>query len=218
MAEKPTTRSTPDPSGHRHLLASVVVLVAGVGYVVFVKNTRIDRSGLSTLVIGRTGVSALSTKPVDSEFVSPAKSSFSEVKKAADSDPGATGGYGKEWSGSTASRDAATELVELLPTSAQAAWVRAEAEAEYSDTATLNAAHITVKGHFAVPGVAGAFAVSVATAKSSTASASTGTAIVFQQGRVVAVEYLQSSSVRTTRRRSPGPSTPSSRAASRASP
>ena len=81
----------------------------------------------------------------------------------------------------------------ILPTSAQARLVRAEAEAAYSDKSSLQAAHITVTAHFSVPTVAGAFGVSVATAKSSTTSATTGTAIVFQQGRVVAVEYLQSS-------------------------
>jgi hypothetical protein len=168
-------------------------VVAAVGYVVFVKSTRIDRSSLSALVIGQTGVRALHSKPVESELVSPQKSAFAAVKKAAASDPAGTGGYGKEWSGSTASGDAATELVELLPSSAQARLVRAEAQAEYSDASSLKAAHTTVTAHFTVTTVAGAFGVSFATAKSSTTSATTGTAIVFQQGRAVAVEYLQSS-------------------------
>jgi hypothetical protein len=171
----------------------VVVVVAAVGYVVLVKSTRIDRTSLSALVIDRTGVTALKSKPVDSAFVSPKKSAFAAVKKAATSDPDETGGYGKEWSGTTASGDAATQVVEILPTSAQAKVARAEAEAEYSDATSLKAADTTVTAHFAVPGVAGAFGVGVATAKSSTTSATTGTAIVFQQGRVVAVEYLQSS-------------------------
>jgi hypothetical protein len=176
------------------LVASVAVVIAGVGYVVFIKSTLLDRSSLSALVIERTGVSALKSKPVDSEFVSPEKSAFAAVKKAGASDPDATGGYGKEWRGSAASGDAATQLVEILPNSAQATLTRAEAEADYSDTTALKTAHTTVIAHFAVPGVADAFGVSVATAKSKTTSATTGTAIVFQQGRVVAVEYLQSSS------------------------
>ncbi|MGA2302986.1 MAG: hypothetical protein ABSH29_02180 [Acidimicrobiales bacterium] len=196
VAENPTTRSTPRGGRIAHLprvLASAVVVVAAVGYVVFVKSTRIDRASLSALVIDRTAVTALKSKPVESEFVSPQKSAFAAVKKAAASDPGGTGGYGKEWSGSTASGDAATQLVEILPSSAQARSVRAEAEAEYSDASSLKAAHTAVTAHFSVPTVAGAFGVSLATAKSSTTSATTGTAIVFQQGRVVAVEYLQSS-------------------------
>jgi hypothetical protein len=196
VAEKPTTRSrlrSRPIAVLPRVLTSVVVAVAAVGYVVFVKSTRFDRTSLSALVIDRTGLAALKAKPVDSEFVSPKTSAFAAVKKAAASDPDETGGYGKEWSGSTASGDAATQLVEILPTSAQAAVARAEAEAEYSDATSLKAAHTTVTAHLTVPGVPGAFGVGIATAKSSTTSATTGTAVVFQEGRVVAVEYLQSS-------------------------
>jgi hypothetical protein len=196
VAENPTTSRTPRAGRIAHLpriLASGVVVVAAVGYVVFVKTTRTDRASLSTLVIDKTGVTALTSKPVESEFVSPQKSAYSAVKKTAASDPDGTGGYGKEWSGSTASGDVATQLVELLPTSAQARSVRAEAEAAYADAASLKAAHTTVTAHFTVPTAADAYGVSFATAASSTTSATTGTAIVFQQGRVVAVEYLQSS-------------------------
>jgi len=196
VAENATTRRT--PRGLRRaplpkVVASAVVVVAAVGYVVFVQSTRIDRASLSALVIDQTGVTALKAKPVQSEFVAPQKSAFAAVKRAAASDPDGTGGYGREWSGSTASGDAATQLVEILPTSAQARLVRDEAEAEYSDASALKAAHTTVTARFTVPAAANAFGVSVATAKSSTTSATTGTAIVFQQGRVVAVEYLQSS-------------------------
>ncbi len=171
----------------------MVVVLAAVGYVVFVQSTHLDRKSLAALVIDQTGVTALKSKPVEAEFVSPEKSAFAAVKKAAAADPDETGGYGKEWAGSTASGDAATQLVEILPTSAQAQQVRAEAEAEYTDASSLKAAHTTVTARFTVPTVAGAFGVSLATAKSSTASASSGSAIVFQQGRVVAVAYLQSS-------------------------
>jgi len=196
MAEDQTTWRRPHWRHAAHaprVVASVVVVVAALGYVVLVKSTRIDHSSLSALVIPQTGLTALKPKPVDAEFVAPTKSAFAAVKEAASSDPGETGGYGKEWSGSTSSGDAATQLVEFLPTSAQARLVRAEAEAEYSDKSSLQAAHITVTARFSVPTVPGAFGVRVATAKSSTTSATTGTAIVFQQGRVVAVEYLQSS-------------------------
>jgi hypothetical protein len=196
VAEKPTTRSNPrqrDPGSVWRVLAAVVVGLAAVGYVVFVKTTRTDGTSLSALVISQTGVAALKSKPVDAEYVAPKKSAFAAVKKAAASDPDETGGYGKEWSGSTASGDAATQLVELLPTSGQAKAARTEAEAEYTDAAALKAAGTTVTAHFSVPGVSGAFGVRVATATSSTSSATTGTAVVFQQGRVVAVEYLQSS-------------------------
>jgi hypothetical protein len=196
VAENPTTRSTSRVGRIAHLpriLTSGVVVVAAAGYVVFVKSTRIDRASLSTLVIDKTAVTALKSKPVASEFVSPQKSAYAAVKRAAASDPDGTGGYGKEWSGSTASGDAATELVELLPTSAQARSVRAEAEAAYTDASALKAAHTTVTAHFTVPTVADSFGVTFATAASSTTSATTGTAIVFGQGRAVAVEYLQSS-------------------------
>jgi hypothetical protein len=196
VAEKPTTPSRARARDYGHLprlIAAAVVVLAAIGYVVFVKNTRTDGTSLSALVIDQTGVTALKSKPVDSEFVSPKKSAFAAVKKAAASDPDETGGYGKEWSGTTASGNAATQLIEMLPTKAEATLTRTEAEAEYTDAASLKAAHTTVTARFSVPGVVDAFGVSVAMAKSSTTSATTGTAIVFQQGRVVGVEYLQSS-------------------------
>src|ERR1019366_6897765 len=71
VAEKPTTRSRPRERELGYLprvLATVVVVVAAVGYVVLVKSTRIDRTSLSALVIDRTGVTALKSKPVDSAF------------------------------------------------------------------------------------------------------------------------------------------------------
>jgi hypothetical protein len=196
VAENPTTRRTPRrrfAAPLPRVAAAAVVIAAAAGYLLFAKSTRIDRASLSALVIGQTGVTALKSKPVDSEIVAPQKSAFTAVKKAAAFDPDETGGYGKEWSGSTASGDAATQLVEILPSSAQARLVRAEAKADYSDASSLKAAHTTVTARFTVPTVAGAFGVSVVTAKSSTTSATTGTAVVFQLGRVVAVEYLQSS-------------------------
>jgi hypothetical protein len=202
VAENPTTPRPPRLGRIAHLpriLASAVVVVAVAGYVVFVKSTRVDRASLSTLVIDRTGVSALKSKPVESELVPPQKSAYAAVKRAAASDPDGTGGDGKEWRGSTASGAAATQLVELLPSSAQARTVRAEAEAAYADAASLKAAHTTVTAHFTVPAAADAYGVSFATAASSTTSATTGTAIVFQQGRVVAVTYLQSSTGRLSR-------------------
>jgi hypothetical protein len=197
VAENATTQSRFDGRRRASLpivAASVVVVVAAVGYIVFVQSTHLDRKSLSTLVIDQTDVTALKSTPVEAELVSPEKSAFVAVKKASAADPDETGGYGKEWAGSTASGDAATVLVEILPTSAQAQQVRAEAEAEYADARSLKAAHTTATARFTVPTVPGAFGVSVATAKSSTTSASSGSAIVFQQGRVVAVEYLQSSS------------------------
>ena len=92
VAENPTTPRPPRAGRIAHLpriLASGIVVVAVAGYVVFVKSTRIDRASLSTLVIDRTAVTALKSKPVESEFVSPQKSAYAAVKKAAATDPDA---------------------------------------------------------------------------------------------------------------------------------
>jgi len=175
------------------LVVALIVVVSVVGYVLFVQSSHVDRQRLSSLVIEQTGVKALKPKPVEAENVSPAKSSFAEMKKAAVTNPSQTGGFGKEWSGSTASGDVATQLVELLPTSAQAKTVRAEAVAEYTNSKTLKAADTTVTSRFTLPTLSGASGVSFVTAKSSTAAASSGTAIVYRIGRAVAVEYVQSS-------------------------
>ena len=98
VAENATTQSRPD--GRRgayapRVAASVVVVLAAVGYVVFVQSTHLDRKSLAALVIDQTGVTALKSKPVEAEFVSPQKSAFAAVKKAAAADPDETGGYGK---------------------------------------------------------------------------------------------------------------------------
>jgi hypothetical protein len=58
----------------------------------------------------------------------------------------------------------------------------------------LKAAHTTVTARFTLPDAGDAFGVSFVTAKTSTTSATSGSAVVFQQGRVVAISYLQSSS------------------------
>ena len=181
------------------LVAALVVLVSVVGYVLFVQNSHIDRKHLSSLVIEHTGVRALKPKPVEAEIVPPAKSAFAEMKKAAVTDPSQTGGFGKEWSGSTASGDAATQLIELLPTSVQANIVRSEALAEYTDSKALKAADTTVTSRFTLQTVSGAFGVSFVTAKSSATTATSGTAIVYRIGRAVSVEYVQTSTGGLTR-------------------
>ena len=68
-------RGSDGPSGCRwrftaywpRVVASAAVVAAVVGYVVLVKSTGVDRTSLSTLVIGQTGVTALKPKPVNSE-------------------------------------------------------------------------------------------------------------------------------------------------------
>jgi hypothetical protein len=181
------------------LVAAVILCFSLVGYALFVHDSHIDRNHLSSLVIKHTGVQALKPKPAESETVAPAKSAFAEMKKAVANDPSGTGGYGKEWGGSTASGDAATLLVELLPSAAQAELVRSEAVAAYSNTKTLKAAHTTLTSRFTLSTVSRAFGVSFITAKSSTTSATSGTAIAFRIGRVVAVEYMQTSTGGLTR-------------------
>jgi hypothetical protein len=181
------------------LAITLTVVASVVGYLLLVQNSQIDRKHLSALVVQHTGVQTLKPTPVASELVAPAKSQFTEMKKAWSLDPGQTGGYGKEWSGSTASGDAATQLVELLPSSTQARLVRSEAIAEYSGTKALKAVHTSLTSRFTLPAVPGSFGARFVTTKSSTAAAPSGTAIVYQVGRVVAVEDIQSSSGGVTR-------------------
>ncbi len=181
------------------LAIALTVVVSVVGYLLLVQNSQIDRKHLSALVVEHTGVQTLKPTPVESELVAPAKSEFAEMKRAWSINPSQTGGYGKEWSGSTASGDAATQLVELLPSSTQARLVRSEAVTEYSDTNTLKAVHTSLTSRFTLPTVPGSFGASFVTTKSSTTAAASGTAIVYQVGRVVAVEDIQSSSGGVTR-------------------
>ena len=175
-------------------MVALIVVVSVVGYVLFVQSSHVDRQRLSSLVIEQTGVKALKPKPVEAEKnASPAKSSFAEMKKAAVTNPSQTGGFGKEWSGSTASGDVATELSSWPLTSAQAETVRAEAVAEYADSNALKAADTAVTSRFTLRTVSGAFGVGFMIAKSSTITATSGTAIVYRIGRAVAVKYVRTS-------------------------
>ncbi len=108
------------------LAIALTVVASVVGYLLLVQNSQIDRKHLSALVAEHTGVQTLKPTPVASELVAPAKSEFTEVKKAWSIDPSQTGGYWKERSGSTASGDAATQLVEVPPRSTQASLVRSD--------------------------------------------------------------------------------------------
>ncbi len=70
---------------------------------------------------------------------------------------------------------------------------------EYSDTKTLKAVHTSLTSRFTLPAVPGSFGATFVTTKSSTTAAASGTAIVYQVGRVVAVEDIRSSSGGVTR-------------------
>jgi hypothetical protein len=181
------------------LMVALVIVFSAIGYVMFVQDSHIDQRRLSALVIEQTGVKALKPKPANAQLVPPAKSQFAAMKKAAQIDPSQTGGFGKEWSGSSASGDAATQLIELLPSSAQAETVRSEAVANYTDSKSLKAADTTVTSRFTLPTVSGSVGVTLDTAKSSTTAASTGIVIVYRIGRAVAVEYVQSATGGLTR-------------------
>jgi hypothetical protein len=176
------------------LVAVLIAAVSAVGYVHFVQTSHLDRKGLASLLIEHTGIKALKSKPVQSEVVDPLKSAFAALKASAKRDPADTGGFGEEWSGSKSSGDAATLLVEFLPTSSQAIVVRTQALAEYTNQKTLKAADTTVTARFTLPQVAGARGISYLTVKSSTTGATSSSSIVFQFDRAVAVVYLQTSS------------------------
>lgn len=177
------------------LTVSLVLLVlAAVGYLLFVKQTVVEPSRAGALIVDRTGLSQLPGRPSHSEVVPADGSSLKAVKDAARDDR--TAGYVKVWSGKSSTGEEASILVAALPTIGQAKKAQSEADGQYlhMSAAELTSDHLSVSGRFGVPGVPGAAGVAYSIAKSSTTKAGTLDAVVLRQGRIVAVGYIESTS------------------------
>jgi hypothetical protein len=105
----------------RALRAGVVVVLAVVGFFLFIRTSRPDPQQLSRLVISHTSVPGLRHRePVLSRSVPAGGSSFAVVRQAAKSNPNETGLYEMEWEISASSPPQAGVLLTLMPNEAMA--------------------------------------------------------------------------------------------------
>ena len=183
----------------RVAVALLLIVLAALGYALFVKQTHYDTSRLSRLVVEHPGVRGLKPKAAQARVVPTASSTYPTVKKLGLSDPNETGSFGATWQGPASTRNGATILADLLPTEADAARARAEAAKLDLGAGSFTSVHFTFESHFAVPGVPGSEGSAYSVPASATSTQGNAYTIVLRSGRVVASELVEAGSGGLTR-------------------
>jgi hypothetical protein len=181
-----------------------VVVVAGIGFPIFVPVTRPDGKLLGRLVISHSALSTVPRKPTLTQSVSPSQSTFAVTRKAARRDPNDTGLYAREWYISSSGPPQAGIVLQFLPTVGQARAVLADVEKQLPAPPSLPDETAVSGASFAVPGVPGARGESFLLNDTTTPSKSpvgTSYATVFRVGRAVESELI----VATSAERDPQP-------------
>jgi hypothetical protein len=164
--------------------AAVVVLLAVVGYFMFVPLHRLERGRLSQ-VAAIAAPSGFTPKPTNTSEQQASGIPFKELQAAAKKSPSSTGAWSVEWTGAKSAGDIASLLAMMLPSRADAATVRSQAASYYVSPDSLSSDDYKYLTSFTVPSLTGAQAALFKPA--------TGTQLlavsVFQDGRYVAVTY-----------------------------
>lgn len=169
----------------------VVVILAGVGYALFMPQTHIQRKLLGNLVISHTAVSSLPGKAKLQQAIAGSQSTFTVTKKAARAHPEVTGLYAREWYVVSGAPPEVGVVLQKLPTTAQARSVLRAVQAQLGTAPSLSTATASSPQPFSVPGVANAKGVSYLLSDPNT-HAEIGTAYTdaFQQGTGVVSELI----------------------------
>lgn len=175
----------------RWLRVVVVVVLAGVGYALFMPQTHIDRKLLGNLVIRHTAVGSLPGKAKLAEAIAGSRSSFDVTKKAARVHPDATGLFAREWYVVSGAPPEVGIVLQKLPTSTEARSVLRAVQVQLGTAPTLSGETASAPQPFSVPGVASAKGVSFLLSDANT-RAEIGTAYTgaFQQGAAVVSELI----------------------------
>jgi hypothetical protein len=173
-------------------VAAVVVLVlAGIGYKLFIPVHHVERGRLAGLVVSHPPA-GFTAKPASSSQVTAASNPFAEVKAAAKRSPNATGSYSVEWTATGSSSNGASILVSMLPTESDAVTVLRQAAQGYLKSTSFKSESYPFAGNFNVSGLPGAGA---ALYKVDPTKGDQRLAVVaFRQSRFVAVEFVQQDS------------------------
>jgi hypothetical protein len=174
--------------------AGVVVVLAAVGYQLFVKQTHVDPARMSALVITHPGVPVLAPRAKQSTVIPTSSSTYPTVVAQGKHQPDQTGSFVRTWQGSSSSAsssNAATILADLLPTDSLAATVRHQAVTRDLGPNAFSSSNFMLRSRFAVAGIPGS-AGSVYVAQSGASAGKTAFAVVFRSGRVVITELAES--------------------------
>jgi hypothetical protein len=187
----------------RALRAVVVVVVAAIGWYLFIPQSHIERSLLSALVPVHTALAPkVPAKAKLSEAINPSQSTFRATRAAARRDPAHTGLYAREWYVVAQGPPEVGIVLQLLPDDATARRVFSAVVAELKTAPTLNQETPTAPEPFSVRGVAGSRGVSWILDDSTTpAHAPVGSSytVVYRVGRAVVSELMvTTSAVRDT--------------------
>lgn len=172
----------------------MVLVLALVGYLLFVRTSHVDHELLRGLVIQRPPVEGLRAHPSLAESIDPSTSTFKVVKQAAKSDPGSTGIYEIEWTSSSKSLFEAGILFQLLPDSEKAHTALVDSRKQFGSKPQLTGETLSSGTAFGVPGVPGAVATSYTmTSTSSQGASGYAYTVLYQFDRAVVTELIERS-------------------------
>jgi hypothetical protein len=170
--------------------AVLVLVVAAIGYELYIPIHHVERARLSRLAV-IPPPAGFKAKPANASELAAADNPFAAFKTAASHSPNATGAYSVHWSDSASTSDIAQLLVAWLPSTADAAAVAKQATTTYLAPTSFKTDSYTLLGRLTVPGVPAAAGASFGPAPSKgTERLSVAT---FQDGRFVVVDYVQQS-------------------------
>jgi hypothetical protein len=181
----------------RVLRAVVVLVLAGIGYVLFIPQSQVDRQLLGNLVITRTTLPGVPHKAKLEQSVKPSQSSFAVTRKAGRENPDETGVYAREWYVSSAAPPEVGVVLQLLPTESQAHALLPAVVAQLHTAPQLSGETASAPESFSIPGVPSARGESYLLSDSSTSPPKpVGSAYtdVFQHDRAVVSELMVSTS------------------------
>ncbi len=168
-------------------MAAVILIVATIVALHVLPIRHLERSRLAQLAVTAPPPN-FEAKP-NVQIVPASSNPFSGVTSASKRSPNATGQYSVEWPGSLSQSDAATILVSLLPSAAQAKGVQSEAVKDNLGAASYSTEHYGHEEAFSVPDVPGAEA-STYSPTSSTGGPVLGV-VVERVDRVVVLELVR---------------------------
>lgn len=182
----------------RGVRAVVVLVLAGVGYALFIPRDHVDRKLLGNLVVERTALAAVPAKSKLNQSIPGSESTFSVTKKAARQHPDDTGLFAREWYVAPNAPPEVGIVLQKLPTVAPTHAVFASVLAQLRTAPTLSTETTSSPRFFSVPGVPSAKGYSFLLDDANT-NAQVGTAysVAYQVGTAVVSELVVSTS--TTR-------------------
>jgi hypothetical protein len=134
--------------------ALVVLVLAGIGFSLFVPQSTPHRPLLGRLLFLHTAGPGVPAKAAVAQSVPPSESTFAVTRKAARADPNGTGLFVREWYVAANAPPEVGMIVQLLPDAARARAVATKVHDQVSVAPTLQGENAVSPKPFSVPGVA----------------------------------------------------------------